>query len=168
MLRAHKRIALVGVGCAAMLTALLQTPFRLGLDVQRVLGEPSCLPDVLYVLDYRLTRAPDRGDYVIARMPETGLGVGARAGMRIVKQVLAIAGDSVEIRGTEFYINGQHAGRLWLALSIPGKAPGDFDAAYTLGQNQFFLVGTENESFDSRYWGPVNGVQIVGYAHPLF
>ena len=110
------------------------------------------------------------GHYVLARMPATGLGVGARPGDRIVKRVRAVAGDTVKVEGTELYINGKHQDndRLWLAKSIPGKEPGDFDREVTLGDGELFLMGTTRESFDSRYWGPVKREAILGSAIPLF
>lgn len=141
---------------------------RVGIDVQRLIGQPACMPSLVYLWKPGMPQPPKIGDYVLARMPKTGLGVGAREGDRIVKKVRAVAGDSIKIVGTELWINGKHADRLWLAKSIPGKAPGDFDAEYTLKDGQLFLMGTTQESFDSRYWGVVNREAFLGYAIPLF
>ena len=144
------------------------TGIRIGLDVQRLIGQPACMPSLVYLWKPGMPHQPKVGDYVLARMPKTGLGVGAREGDRIVKKIAAIAGDSVKVAGTELWINGKHAERLWLAKSIPGKAPGDFDAEFTLQEGQLFLMGTTKESFDSRYWGAVNRESFLGYAIPLF
>ena len=37
-----------------------------------------------------------------------------------------------------------------------------------LQADEFWMLGTMPMSFDSRYWGPINGSQIVGRAHVLF
>lgn len=154
-------LALVSVG-------LWLTGLRIGLDVQRLIGQPACMPSIVYLWHPGLPAWPKVGEYIIARMPVTGLGVGARPGDRIVKRVMAIEGDTVKVESTELYINGSHTERLWLAKSIPGKKPGDFDRDITIGEGELFLMGSTKESFDSRYWGPIKREQILGSAIPLF
>ena len=157
---------ILGFGLTAL--GLWLTGIRIGLDVQRLIGEPACMPSFVYLWKPGMTHEPKVGDYVLARMPKTSLGVGAREGDRIVKKVAAISGDSVRIEGTELWINEKHSDRLWLAKSIPGKKPGDFDVDFKLQEGQMFLMGTTKESFDSRYWGAVNREAFLGYAIPLF
>lgn len=144
------------------------TGIRIGVDVQRLVGEPACMPSLVYLWKKGMPQEPKVGDYVMTRMPKSGLSVGAREGDRIVKKVAALRGDTVKVEGTELWINGVHVDRLWLAKSLPGKSPGDFDAEYTLKEGQMFLMGTTKESFDSRYWGVVNREAFLGYAIPLF
>jgi conjugal transfer pilin signal peptidase TrbI len=144
------------------------TGLRIGIDVQRLIGEPACMPSLVYLWHKGLPRPPQVGDVIVASMPDSGLHIGARPGDRIVKEVFAVAGDHIRIQGTELWINGKHTDRLWLAKSLPGKKPGDFDAEYTLKDGQLFLMGTTQESLDSRYWGPVNRESIIGGATPLF
>ena len=53
-----------------------------------------------------------------------------------IKRIAAVPGDSVETTGGKLYI---------------------------LGEDQYFVVGDNaKKSFDSRYYGPVHRVQIVG------
>lgn len=162
-----KRILGYGAFSCVAIALFLQGSYRIGFDVQRIVGDPSCLPEAIYLIDYRVKRAPVVGDYVVAIMPETGESVGAKKGTKIIKKVIGVPGDKIKVSGLDFWVNGEHAGRLWLAKSIPGKKPGDFDNEHQLGENEFFLVGTEKESFDSRYWGALDGSQIIGYSHPL-
>ncbi|MHC3436288.1 signal peptidase I [Delftia acidovorans] len=158
------------VSIALITLGLWLSGLRIGIDVQRLIGEPACMPSLVYIWNPGLSEPAKVGHYVLARMPATGLGVGARPGDRIVKRVRAVAGDTVKVEGTELYINGKHQDndRLWLAKSIPGKEPGDFDREVTLGDGELFLMGTTRESFDSRYWGPVKREAILGSAIPLF
>lgn len=160
---------LVGVilALAAGVLLAMATGYRVGLDAQRLAGEPACMPFLIYVWHKNRGEAPVRGDYVVARMPKTGLGVGGREGDRIVKLVMAGPGDEVRIAGTELWINGKHTDRLWLAKSLPGKKVGDFDTHRVLGPREFFVMGTTKESFDSRYWGPINREAIIGTAIPV-
>ena len=154
---------------AALVVGLRFFDIRVGIDVQRLIGEPACMPSLVYV--WRPEKSgfkPAIGEYVIARMPNSGFSVGAREGDRIVKKVAAGPGDKVLIQGTELWINDKHADRLWLANSLEGKKAGDFDTRLELEDGQYFLMGTTKESFDSRYWGIVQSESIIGRALPLF
>ena len=156
------------VALALVVLGLQLTGIRLGLDVQKLIGEPACMPSLVYLWRKTdLTVTPKTGDYVVALMPKTGITAGARAGDRIVKKVMAVSGDRVRIEGTELWINEVHTDRLWLAKSLPGREVGDFDRDAVLGEGDVFLMGTTHESFDSRYWGPVKREAIIGYAVPL-
>lgn len=132
-----------------------------------LIGEASCLPYTLYFVRLRTPEQVKRGDYVVISMPETDFDVGPKPGENVLKRVSGLGGDHVRIEGTEMWINGLHRDRLWLAKSLPGRQPGDFDADYTLGDDQVFLLGSTQESFDSRYWGPVTTASIIGTATPL-
>ena len=158
------------VSIALITLGLWLSGLRIGIDVQRLIGEPACMPSLVYIWKPGLSEPAKVGHYILARMPVTGLGVGARPGDRIVKRVRAVAGDTVKVEGTELYINGKHQekDRLWLSKSIPGKQPGDFDREVTLVDGELFLMGTTKESFDSRYWGTVKREAILGSAIPLF
>lgn len=141
--------------------------YRLGVDAQRLAGEPACLPNYLFLWSKTDGSPPKRGDYIVALMPKTDFGVGGREDDRIIKIVTGVPGDKIKIKGTELWINGNHTDRLWLAKSLPKKTIGDFDVDFTLGEKQYFVMGTTKESFDSRYWGAINYEKIIGKAIPL-
>lgn len=153
---------------ALVVLGLLVSGYRIGLDAQRLIGKPACMPSLVYLWTKTDGSAPERGEYIVARMPKTNFGIGGREGDRIVKIVAAVPGDNVRIAGTEMWINGEHKDRLWLAKSLPGKGVGDYDVEMVLGERQYFVMGTTQESFDSRYWGPINREAIIGSAMPLF
>ena len=168
LLTAFKWMVLVDfVAIALVVTGMWLTGLRLGVDVQRLIGEPACMPSLFYLWHPGLNQPPKVGDYIVALMPDSGMKVGARPGDRIVKKVAAVAGDRVTVQGTELTVNGLHIDRLWLAKSLPGKQTGDYDREITLGEEEVFLMGTNKESFDSRYWGPIQREKIIGYAIPL-
>lgn len=143
---------------------------RIGVDVQRLIGQPACMPSLLYLWTPDINAVPKikRGLYVVALMPRTRMNVGAKPGYRIVKKVAAIPGDHIRIDGAELFINGVHEDRLWLAASIDGETVESFTADYVLGPEEYFLMGTLPESFDSRYWGSVKREELIGHAIPLF
>lgn len=49
-------------------------------------------------------------------------------------------------------------------LAVPGDSVQTFEGKlYVLGKDQYFIVGDNSKkSYDSRYYGPVHRIQIVG------
>ncbi len=123
-----------------------------------------CLPWRLFFITKHFS--PDemigRGDIVTFtgdhRMPE------AFRKHNIVKMVLGVPGDEIRIADRKVFVNGEYFDRLWLLegenIEIPEKT-------ILLGENEYFLVGTTRESFDSRYFGPVRRDSFIGRAIPL-
>lgn len=159
----------LGVICTLALVVLGMrlTGVRLGIDAQRLIGAPACMPSLLYTWSRTSGGPYTKGEYIVALMPETPFHVGGRPGDRIIKIVMGVPGDTIRIQGTELWINGEHTDRLWLAKSLPGKTVGDYDTEMVLPPGQYFVMGTTHESFDSRYWGPLHREAIIGTARPL-
>jgi conjugal transfer pilin signal peptidase TrbI len=160
--------SMVLIFLAALVIAMRVSGIHIGVDAQKIAGEPACLPFTAYLWHAGMDGAPRKGDFIVISMPYTGYHVGAREGDRVIKKIAGMPGDRITIKGTEVYINGALVDRLWLAKSLDGKKPGDFDVDITLKRNQFFLMGTTKESLDSRYWGPIKSSSIIGSALPLF
>lgn len=88
----------------------------------------------------------------------------------ILKQVVATAGDEVELKSDAVAVNGRvidQSRRLLLdSLGRPLEP-------YPLGRHvvregEVWVLGVRRErSWDSRYFGPIPASSIVGVAHPL-
>jgi signal peptidase I len=129
---------------------------------------------------------PQRGDIVVFYSPHDGT--------RLIKRVIGLPGDTVEMRNNVLVINGQpveyksieeellsdlpvelRTGRVFAAEELPGhthavggnpslRAIRNF-APYQVPEGQYFMMGdNRDDSFDSRYWGTVDRSQIVGRA----
>ena len=104
-------------------------------------------------LAYRLKR-PQRGDVVLARHP-------THPSTKLVKRVTALPGDRVTVREDGWEVVEA------LRQDAPpppgtGAAPG---SSWTLGNDQYFLVGDDPElSTDARHFGPVSRQDILGRA----
>ena len=93
---------------------------------------------------------PAIGDVVLAVHP-------ARQGIRIIKRVVARAGDVVAIEGNRCWVNGERIGHL------PGEPRGDARLGRTLERGEYFLAGDDLDfSTDSRELGPVRRRDILG------
>jgi len=129
---------------------------------------------------------PQRGDIAVFYSPHDGI--------RLVKRVIGLPGDTVELRNNVLVINGQPvayqpiAEELLRDLAPADRASRVFATEQLAGQNhavagtpaaparrsfapvhvpegQYFMMGdNRDDSFDSRYWGTVERKQIIGRA----
>ena len=87
----------------------------------------------------------------------------------LLKIVAAVTGDNVDILPRGVVVNG------WL---LPKSRPLSADAAgrflrpwpriqYRLRPGQLWLYAADDRSWDSRYWGPVYGTEVLARSVPL-
>jgi signal peptidase I len=129
---------------------------------------------------------PHRGDIVVFFSPHDGT--------RLVKRVVGVPGDTIELRNDGLVLNGQaveykpiaeelvrsvapadRARQVYAAEQLPGQphvvaaipsvsALRDY-GPYRVPEGQYFMMGdNRDDSFDSRYYGPVERKHIVGQA----
>lgn len=104
-------------------------------------------------------RGPKRGDIIVFRSPEDRK-------KDFVKRLIALGGETVEIRGGKIYINGKAVDDVPAIESVYYHNAGDYgqegqlvnvpaDSYYALGDNSV-------SSRDSRYWGFVRKKNLIG------
>ncbi|MEK7782056.1 MAG: signal peptidase I [Verrucomicrobiota bacterium] len=129
---------------------------------------------------------PQRGDIVVFFSPHDGT--------RLVKRVIGLPGDTIELRNNQLVLNGvtveyqaiaeellryipaaEREGRVFAREKLPGQthavggypaapAPRDF-APFVVPPGEYFMMGdNRDDSFDSRFYGAVKRKQIVGRA----
>jgi len=113
-------------------------------------------------------RAVRRGDIVIFRSletPETDM----------VKRCVALGGDTVELRAAQLYVNGVEVPDREFVIHknppVPGEDPyrqeqklrrDNFGPLVVPADHYFCMGDNRDESYDSRFWGPLPAANVKG------
>jgi signal peptidase I len=121
---------------------------------------------------------PERGDIVVFRdpaepdieqsIPEAvvrsvleAVGVRTRGRDDLIKRVIGLPGESVEIQGNHVVIDGSPISEPYLSESVSMADEGPF----VVGANEVFVMGDNRQfSFDSRRFGPIAYDDLIGRA----
>ena len=100
------------------------------------------------------TGPPERGDVIVFHAP-------VRPPKDFVKRVVALPGETVEIRSGELYVNGMELEESYELGS--GFRHYQDSPPITLRDDEYFVLGdNRGSSNDSKDWGPVQRDDIVG------
>ena len=112
-------------------------------------------------------KKPKSGDIVVFKFPEDPK-------KDFIKRVVAVEGDTVQIRNKKVYINDRPMedpyGTHLDPHSIRGAAqPRDNFGPVTVPPNSLFVMGDNRDhSYDSRFWGFVNLSAVKGKAFIMY
>lgn len=108
-----------------------------------------------YVLVSRLaykTGAPERGDIIVFSFPMDQK-------QDLIKRVIGLPGETIEIRSGEVLINGAKLDEPYIAQSPV------YNGTWTVGKGQLFVLGdNRNDSKDSHQWGLLPIENVIGKA----
>ena len=123
--------------------------------------EPTLEPhEWLFInkIGYRLGH-PERGDVVVLKDPSTDAG----RKEYLVKRIIGVPGDTIEIRGGQLYVNGVLEVEAYTDVQIEGEDYGPVDVE----AGRYFIMGDNRHvgaSKDSRLFGTVPVSLIKGQA----
>lgn len=112
------------------------------------------------------------GDMVLARMPETVRQLAAErrylpGNVPLLKRVAAVRGDHVCALGETLAVNGRAVARRRAADAQARPLPW-WRGCRALRDGEYLLLMDAPDSFDGRYFGPVEAAAIIGRATPLW
>ena len=119
-----------------------------------------------------ISGAPERGDFVLVRIPKSIEKLAAMrgylpAGVPLIKRVAAVAGNDVCAFDGAIIVNGGIVARQRKA-DRAGRSLPRWNECRALAGGEFFLLGDAPDSFDSRYFGPVSSARVIGRVVPLW
>jgi signal peptidase I len=106
-------------------------------------------------------RTPQRGDIVVIKDPTDGSFA--------VKRIIATAGESIYMtKSGAVYVNGKKLSEPYLADGTRTFTCNNAsEEMITVGAGKVFVLGdNRNNSFDSRYYGPIPRQNILGMITP--
>jgi signal peptidase I len=112
-------------------------------------------------------RKPKPGDVIVFIWPKD-------RSKDFIKRVVATEGQTIEVRDRQVFIDGKpwddpHA--TWVAQQRTGGSGGAGDnyGPYTVPRDHVFVMGdNRDQSYDSRFWGPVPISDIKGQALVIY
>lgn len=106
---------------------------------------------------------PKKGDVVVLKDPS----IGTEKKSFLVKRVVGVPGDTVEVRKHTLFVNGKLQDEPYTDVKIEG----DDIPAVQLGEKEYYVMGDNRHagrSKDSRFFGSVQEENIIGRAEFVF
>lgn len=146
----------VSLAVAMIVALLFQNYVYAQSEVQNVSMQNTLVAGQRLIEDkwsYRF-HEPRHGDIVIINGPESDL--------RLIKRVVGLPGDVIDIQNGQVYINGETINEEYVkGQTFAGSIP----IPFTVQEGQLFVMGDNREhSFDSRAIGPISRSSIEGKA----
>jgi signal peptidase I len=153
------------IGSALLIAVVLRTFVVQQFYISGPSMEPTLVGDdrvLVNKLAYRVG-SPGRGDVVVFDRITTNGGVIQHDDL--IKRVIGLPGEEVEIRQCTVYVDGQPVDEPWLTAEMKTNCGvAEMDPVF-VGTNEVFVVGDHrDQSYDSRMFGTVSQSLIRGRA----
>ncbi|WP_407175375.1 S26 family signal peptidase [Bradyrhizobium sp. STM 3562] len=167
--KARHQATILSAMCAGVIVLLMSSATEMPILMYSASGSA---PLGFYYLEQRL---PDRGELAVFKPPPAiELMIIAHnilpSKVPLLKRIAAAGGDEVcrakEPVGT-ISINGKVVAEV-IEKDQEGRPLPAWEGCMRLVEGEFFLLQPHPRSFDSRYFGPVLGCDILGVAHPIW
>lgn len=156
----HAHLVRYGFAYIALLFGYWAFAMKYELDI----NVSNSLSGVLYLVEKRAL--PERNDYAAFLYPSDFI---YQKNSRFLKRVAGVAGDTVESRNHQFFVNGKLVGE---AMPVTSKGLPIEESGFkgVIPAGHYYMQGDHPKSLDSRYKvvGLVSGQMIIGRGFRLF
>ncbi|MEW6221442.1 MAG: signal peptidase I [Thermodesulfobacteriota bacterium] len=108
---------------------------------------------------------PERGDIIVFLYPQD-------PSKDFIKRVVGVAGDRIEVRNKELFVNGQREAAAYGVHEDPAvmpTGPRDNFGPQEVPEGKVFVMGdNRDKSLDSRFWGFVDLAAVKGKAFIIY
>ena len=77
------------------------------------------------------------------------------------KYIAGISGDYIRIENNKIYINNKEKGNIFKVDGLNNKLPQLKEKKYIVKVDEVFVLGTNDKSFDSRYYGCIKKSDVI-------
>ena len=160
-----RRATLIATGLPVFALAIASVE---SLPIKLIYNASESAPIGLYWID---DQPAERGDYVLVRVPDRVRNLVVERGylppdIPLIKRVVGADGDVFCRRNRKILIDGVTVAVAQISDGLGREMP-VWSGCYVLHERRVFLLQDHPNSFDSRYFGPVDRRLIIGRATPL-
>ena len=177
LLQEYTEALVIAIILAILIRALFVQAFKIpsgSMEPTLLIGDHILVSKLIYGVKAPFTNTrfpaifkPERGDVIVFVYPEDRT-------KDFIKRVVAVGGDTVEIRNKRLYVNGQETimpqARFYSNVTMPGDISPRDNLAPTKVPDGFLFVLGDNRDFshDSRFWGFVPVEDVKGKAFLIY
>ena len=83
------------------------------------------------------------------------------------KYIAGISGNYIRIENNKIYVNNKEKGNIFKVDGLNNRLPQLKEKEYIVKEDEVFVLGTNDKSFDSRYYGCIKKSDVIYKLVPL-
>lgn len=130
-------------------------------DVKIFFNITSSIKPGLYIMrEYNRKLPIKKGTFVIFSVPDKAVK-NREYYQDFIKEVVGVYGDNIEVISNKIYINQEFKGYILEKDSYGNSIRTLKEGKQEIKENEYFVMGENPKSYDSRYWGAIKQQDIL-------
>lgn len=136
--------------------------YRIGIDYQQVTSVRNTNVFIVDLHDFELERG---GLYLLCSLDHSPIYEECTP---LAKYLMGLPGDTIKVDYNGVWINGDLVQQGFAAGIRLGIDLESLHGEKMLGEDEYWVLGDNSESFDSRYWGSLTRDRILNRVYPIW